>query len=235
MAETTERILETHSEQAKVESWRLHVLMEAGYPSRSPSGWRRGARPTCTRPSAARAGLRAGHRGRDPALAPGADYAGPMKVEATVHGDRRSTRWPRSTAASPMARRGCPAWVEASDGTAPERALDEVFFTLKDPADGTACRPRCHADVRRAAARARGRRARPRLRPARAAAGEGGVPAARALHRAVRRGAHLAAIEQLKRRSPPRACSTKNGRGRCRACRAGSRSSRAAMRRRRRT
>jgi hypothetical protein len=32
MAETTERILETHSEQAKVESWRLHVLMEAGYP-----------------------------------------------------------------------------------------------------------------------------------------------------------------------------------------------------------
>ena len=32
MAETTERILETQSEQAKVESWRLHVLMEAGYP-----------------------------------------------------------------------------------------------------------------------------------------------------------------------------------------------------------
>jgi hypothetical protein len=32
MAETTERILEIQSEQAKVESWRLHVLMEAGYP-----------------------------------------------------------------------------------------------------------------------------------------------------------------------------------------------------------
>ena len=32
MAETTERILDTQSEQAKVESWRLHELMEAGYP-----------------------------------------------------------------------------------------------------------------------------------------------------------------------------------------------------------
>lgn len=32
MSERTE-ILETHgSERAKVESWRLHVLMEAGYP-----------------------------------------------------------------------------------------------------------------------------------------------------------------------------------------------------------
>ena len=32
MAETTERILDIQSEQAKVESWRLHVLMEGGYP-----------------------------------------------------------------------------------------------------------------------------------------------------------------------------------------------------------
>jgi hypothetical protein len=32
MAETTERILDIQSEQAKVESGRLHVLMEAGYP-----------------------------------------------------------------------------------------------------------------------------------------------------------------------------------------------------------
>jgi hypothetical protein len=32
MAETTERILDGQSEQAKVESWRLHVLMEGGYP-----------------------------------------------------------------------------------------------------------------------------------------------------------------------------------------------------------
>ena len=32
MAETTERILEGQTEQAKVESWRLHVLIEAGYP-----------------------------------------------------------------------------------------------------------------------------------------------------------------------------------------------------------
>jgi len=32
MAETTEHTLEGQSEQAKVESWRLHVLMEAGYP-----------------------------------------------------------------------------------------------------------------------------------------------------------------------------------------------------------
>lgn len=31
MAETTE-LIETHSERAKVESWRLHVLIEAGYP-----------------------------------------------------------------------------------------------------------------------------------------------------------------------------------------------------------
>jgi hypothetical protein len=32
MAETTERILDGQSEQAKVEGWRLHVLIEAGYP-----------------------------------------------------------------------------------------------------------------------------------------------------------------------------------------------------------
>jgi hypothetical protein len=32
MAETTERPLERDGEQAKVESWRLHVLIEAGYP-----------------------------------------------------------------------------------------------------------------------------------------------------------------------------------------------------------
>ncbi len=31
MAETTE-IIERESERAKVESWRLHVLIEAGYP-----------------------------------------------------------------------------------------------------------------------------------------------------------------------------------------------------------
>lgn len=31
MAETTE-IIELESERAKVESWRLHVLIEAGYP-----------------------------------------------------------------------------------------------------------------------------------------------------------------------------------------------------------
>lgn len=32
MAETTEKPVETENEQAKVESWRLHVLIEAGYP-----------------------------------------------------------------------------------------------------------------------------------------------------------------------------------------------------------
>ena len=32
MAETTETYLEIHGEQAKVESWRLHVLIEAGFP-----------------------------------------------------------------------------------------------------------------------------------------------------------------------------------------------------------
>ena len=31
MADTTE-LIEKHSERAKVESWRLHVLIEAGYP-----------------------------------------------------------------------------------------------------------------------------------------------------------------------------------------------------------
>ena len=31
MSETTQ-IIETQSERAKVESWRLHVLIEAGYP-----------------------------------------------------------------------------------------------------------------------------------------------------------------------------------------------------------
>jgi hypothetical protein len=32
MTETTQRVLEGQSEQAKVEGWRLHVLIEAGYP-----------------------------------------------------------------------------------------------------------------------------------------------------------------------------------------------------------
>jgi hypothetical protein len=32
MAETTQTPLEHDGEQAKVESWRLHVLIEAGYP-----------------------------------------------------------------------------------------------------------------------------------------------------------------------------------------------------------
>ncbi len=32
MAETTETPVEQENEQAKVESWRLHVLIEAGYP-----------------------------------------------------------------------------------------------------------------------------------------------------------------------------------------------------------
>ena len=32
MSETTEIIQTTGSERSKVESWRLHVLMEAGYP-----------------------------------------------------------------------------------------------------------------------------------------------------------------------------------------------------------
>ncbi len=32
MAETTERPVETENEQARVEGWRLHVLIEAGYP-----------------------------------------------------------------------------------------------------------------------------------------------------------------------------------------------------------
>ena len=32
MAETTEAPLEHENEPAKVESWRLHVLLDAGYP-----------------------------------------------------------------------------------------------------------------------------------------------------------------------------------------------------------
>ena len=32
MTETTETYLERQNEQAKVESWRLHVLIEAGFP-----------------------------------------------------------------------------------------------------------------------------------------------------------------------------------------------------------
>ncbi|MEX0850444.1 MAG: hypothetical protein WD015_02960 [Gaiellaceae bacterium] len=32
MAETTEAPLENENEPARVESWRLHILLEAGYP-----------------------------------------------------------------------------------------------------------------------------------------------------------------------------------------------------------
>ena len=32
MTESTQRIVDVQGEKAKVESWRLHVLIEAGYP-----------------------------------------------------------------------------------------------------------------------------------------------------------------------------------------------------------
>ena len=74
-----------------------------------------------------------------------------------------------------------------------------VFFTLKDPADGS-CVPAsiARADVRRAAARSRRRRTSPRVRPAGALRGERRVPAARALARALWHRRRSRPIERLK-------------------------------------
>jgi hypothetical protein len=50
MAGTTETPIWSENEPAKVESWRLHILLEAGYPVHPPSVWQ-GARSTSTPPS----------------------------------------------------------------------------------------------------------------------------------------------------------------------------------------
>ena len=68
MADTTE-LIDRGSERAKVESWRLHVLMEAGYPL--PLAEKLAAALDADLHEAVELVARAAtpHRGRDPALA----------------------------------------------------------------------------------------------------------------------------------------------------------------------
>ena len=130
-----------------------------------------------------------------------------MKVEATLHGDRKVY----SVSAF---NRGIGSWLARLPTLWVEGEITElrrqdgwqsVFFTLKDLEDGS-CLPVVHApgDVRRPSAGARRRRQGPRLRPAGALRGARRLSAARALARAARarRGArpHRAAEEDAGRR-----------------------------------
>jgi hypothetical protein len=123
-------------ERGKVESWRLHVLMEAGYPlplaERLASSHadlhlavdlvgRRAARDRCRDPARATRG-----RPRQWLL------IGPCG-RGDPHGDRKSPRSPRSAAASALAG-SCllpTLWVEARSPAAPPDGWQSVFFTLK--------------------------------------------------------------------------------------------------------
>ena len=77
------------SERDKVAGWRLHVLMEAGYPLPLAERLAHSEADLHAAVELVRRGLRAEDRGRDPALAPRQPHA-PTRV-----GMRSSTRHPR--------------------------------------------------------------------------------------------------------------------------------------------
>ena len=128
------------SERSKVESWRLHVLIEAGYPLPSPSA-SPSARPTSISRSSSCSAAAA--RTRPPprsfSNSPRRYAAAVAKVEALPYDDRTVY----SVAAF---NRGVAQWLGRLptvwvEGEVTELRRHErwasVFFTLKDPADGS--------------------------------------------------------------------------------------------------
>ena len=221
-------------ERSKVESWRLHVLMEAGYPLPLAERLAGSEADLHTRGRARRPGLRARDRRRDPALAP-AHFRLPRAWHADRDGEGRgdSVRRPQGLlrrVLQPRRRRVAPAAADGlgrgrGHGAAAQRPLAVGLLH----AQGSERRrvPRRHdraRPLRRAAPRPRRRRARPRLRPAGAVRGAWRLPSARALDRALRaRRPSRRARAAEDRSSPRRACSSASVR--CRCCRARSASS----------
>src|ERR1044072_3518889 len=134
------QIAETpRDEQAKVESWRLHVLMEAGFPlplaekiahsDADPHHAVDLIRPGCSAEPAAEILIERGEQ----------QYPGLVKVEATAYGDRKvySVGAFNRGVASWLSRLPT-LWVE---GEVTELRRSErwasVLFTLKDPEDGS--------------------------------------------------------------------------------------------------
>ena len=70
MAETTETPIWHENEPAKVESWRLHILLEAGYPVHLAERIAGSEVDLHTAVELVDARLRAAHRGRDPPVTP---------------------------------------------------------------------------------------------------------------------------------------------------------------------
>ena len=142
MAQITET---PRDEQAKVESWRLHVLMEAGYPLPLAEKIAHSRRRPALRGGSDLSGLRSRDRGRDPALGEQRSRARAprvaccsIKVEAIEYGDRRvySVGAFNRGIASWLGRLPT-VWVEGEITELRRQARwASVFFTLKDPDDG---------------------------------------------------------------------------------------------------
>ena len=227
MSEMTEIAEPETNERSKVESWRLHVLIEAGYPL-----------PLAERLAASEADLhvavdlvhdrlRARDRGRDSALALAAKYAGGVsKVEPLPYEDR--------TVYSVGAfNRGVAQWLGRLPTVWVEGEVTElrrharwasVFLTLKDPGDGSSVgvtMPRGQFDGLRLEL-ADGERVHVYGRPE-LFAQRGRLPSARADDRALRRRCaprRARAPEDEARRA--RGCSRPSASGRCRCSRGAS-------------
>ena len=241
MSELTTIEVRTRRERAKVESWRLHVLIQAGYPLPLAEQLAGSEADLHSRVElVVTAAATTGGRGRDPALALGSPSQ-PAWHAGTGEGRGGRVRRPQGLlrrVVQPGRRvwlaRLPTVWVEGevTELRRQERWADASSSRSRTPTDGAclavddAARP-----VRRAPARARRRRARARLRPSRAVRGARRLPAARALDRALRprrapRGAR-AAEAAARRRGPLR---RQRKRPLPRSCRAGSGSSPATTR-----
>ena len=185
MAQTTEI---PPSEHEKVVSWRLHVLIEAGYPQTLAEADRHTPRPTCiTRSSSSPPAARTRPPPRSCSSA--ATTHRPVKVEATeVDGRKVFSVRAFNQGIALWLERLPTVWVE---GEVTELRRQErwasVFFTLKDPESG-AClavqMPRGQFDGLRLGLAER--RARARLRAPGALRAARRLPPARAHDRALR-------------------------------------------------
>ena len=129
-------------ERSKVESWRLHVLIEAGYPLSLAERLAVSEADLHLAVRDARQRLRARDGRRDPALVNGrrATTLAPVTKVAPL----RTTTAPSTR--SPRFNRGVAQWLSKLptlwvEGEVTELRRHErwasVFFTLKDPADGS--------------------------------------------------------------------------------------------------
>ena len=205
MAKITDTPIEHDGEQAKVESWRLHVLIEAGYPLALAEQLAASEADLHTASSCVE-GLLTGRRGPDPALTSRARRRlTAVKARPTLYGDRKV--YPVSVFNSAVARLRRPAARGLGRGRG-DRAPPQpgLGVGLPDaqgsPRRAPACRSRSRAAGSTASSHAGGRgsgarEGQPELYEAR------GSFAFRAT--TIERfglGEHLAALERLKASSP---------------------------------